>query len=486
MIMKKFYSLIVCMALSVLASAANQEIEGFGKVADVVDLGLSVKWASWNIGASQVADYGGLYGAGDPTGLNTSTSDVDYYYKYGESICGTEYDLATVKWGSSWRMPTFAELVELKDRCSWDFNVTKDEVCGSVATGPNGNSIFIPYAFYITEGQYICSLWSGDMGTNTYSRGYKDLDIYVYGIFLTDGSGCSRGQSIRPVYVGPIYVLTYIVDGEVYKSFELVPETTITPEQAPTKEYFTFSGWSEIPATMPAHDVTVTGTFNVNYYKLTYIVDGVVYKTYQVAYGAAITVEEEPVREGYLFSGWSKVPATMPAHDVTVTGTFSNDRTCAKPTITYEDGELVFTCTTPGATCISTITVDDAGTLVGNRRSITATYFIKVYAMAKGYEDSPMTMALLCWMDDNSMPVNIEEVEMAEVKARPVLIQNQGSTLLLNGVKADTPVNVYDLNGRLMGSGTAMDGTTRISTKLTSGQVAIVRMGERSVKVKLH
>ena len=55
-------------------SVTNREIEGFGRVADAVDLGLSVKWASWNVGASKIADYGGLYGAGDPTGLLTSTS----------------------------------------------------------------------------------------------------------------------------------------------------------------------------------------------------------------------------------------------------------------------------------------------------------------------------------------------------------------------------------------------------------------------------
>lgn len=57
------------------------------------------------------------------------------------------------------------------------------------------------------------------------------------------------------------YTLTYIVDYEVYKSIEIEEGENITPEPAPTKEGYTFSGWSEIPETMPAHDVTVTGTF---------------------------------------------------------------------------------------------------------------------------------------------------------------------------------------------------------------------------------
>jgi hypothetical protein len=57
------------------------------------------------------------------------------------------------------------------------------------------------------------------------------------------------------------YTLTYIVDGVVYKTYQLEAGTSITPEPAPTKDGYTFSGWSDIPSTMPDHDVTVTGTF---------------------------------------------------------------------------------------------------------------------------------------------------------------------------------------------------------------------------------
>jgi len=119
------------------------------------------------------------------------------------------------------------------------------------------------------------------------------------------------------------YTLTYVVDGEVYKTSSVVYGSAITPEAEPTKTGYTFSGWSEIPATMPAGDVTVTGSFAVNSYTLTYMVDGEVYKTSSVNYGAAITPEAEPTKPSYTFSGWSEIPATMPAHDVTVTGTFT-------------------------------------------------------------------------------------------------------------------------------------------------------------------
>ena len=57
------------------------------------------------------------------------------------------------------------------------------------------------------------------------------------------------------------FTLAYIVDGELYRSFIVKYKEAITPLEEPTKEGYTFSGWSEIPETMPAHDVTVTGTF---------------------------------------------------------------------------------------------------------------------------------------------------------------------------------------------------------------------------------
>ena len=125
------------------------------------------------------------------------------------------------------------------------------------------------------------------------------------------------------VKIMPMFALTYIVDDEMYKSYQVEEGVTITPEPALTKEGYTFSGWSEIPETMPAHDVTVTGSFSINSYKLTYIVDGEEYKNFQIDYGTSIAAETEPTKEGYTFSGWSEIPKTMPAHDVTVTGTFS-------------------------------------------------------------------------------------------------------------------------------------------------------------------
>ena len=70
-----------------------------------------------------------------------------------------------------------------------------------------------------------------------------------------------RFSSIKPLSTAYQYNLTYLVDGEVYKTYTINKGDIITPEPTPTKETYVFSGWSEIPETMPDHDVIVTGTF---------------------------------------------------------------------------------------------------------------------------------------------------------------------------------------------------------------------------------
>lgn len=120
------------------------------------------------------------------------------------------------------------------------------------------------------------------------------------------------------------YKLTYIVDGEVYKTEEVLETTPLTPEAAPTKEGYTFSGWSEIPETMPAHDVEVTGYFTVNKYQVTFMYGEEVLKTDSVEYGAVIPLPESLESERYTLIEWLDVPATMPAHDLTIHASFTD------------------------------------------------------------------------------------------------------------------------------------------------------------------
>lgn len=156
-----------------------------------------------------------------------------------------------------------------------------------------------------------------------------NIPLYVPKASVDSYKNTSTWNQFSPIlYVDApnIFRLSYIVDGTEYKSFDIEYGSAITPEPDPIKEGYTFSGWSDIPSTMPAYDVTVTGFFTKNevaYYTLTYIVDGKEYKTYSLAEGDVIKPEPEPTKEGYSFSGWVDLPTTMPAHDVTVTGSFT-------------------------------------------------------------------------------------------------------------------------------------------------------------------
>ena len=124
-----------------------------------------------------------------------------------------------------------------------------------------------------------------------------------------------------------LYTITYMVDGETIKSESLPEGSPITLPEEPTKEGHTFSGWSNVPETMPAEDIVISGSFTVNSYTITYMADGETYQTQQVKYGADVEPIAEPEKEGYTFSGWSNVPETMPAEDIVIEGWFVEDET---------------------------------------------------------------------------------------------------------------------------------------------------------------
>ena len=115
------------------------------------------------------------------------------------------------------------------------------------------------------------------------------------------------------------YTLTFMVDGEVYHTSSLVHRTEVTIPDAPTKEGYTFSGWGKVPATMPAEDTTISGFFTPNTYKVYYYVDGKLVHTAKVTYGEAIPeYVYEPTIEGEAFVGWEgEAYETMPAHNLT-------------------------------------------------------------------------------------------------------------------------------------------------------------------------
>lgn len=180
---------------------------------DAVDLGLSVLWASCNVGAESPEEYGGYFAWGETETKSdyspgaSVTYGVDVSELESQGFIGTNgrltpvYDAATVIWGGDWRMPTLEESIELLDKCTWEWT-SVNGVNGQKITGPNGNSIFLPAAGYRRDevvknsGSYGC-YWSatcyGYYSYNAYSF-YFDAslrDWYYYYRF--------HGRTIRPV-----------------------------------------------------------------------------------------------------------------------------------------------------------------------------------------------------------------------------------------------------------------------------------------------
>ena len=186
---------------------------------EAVDLGLSVKWAAHNVGATTPEEYGGYYAWGETeekdnydwstykwcngssdtmTKYCTSSSDgtVD-----NKTVLDPEDDVAHVKWGGNWRMPTKAEQDELRNNCTWTWTTQKG-VNGYKVTGPNGNSIFLPAAGYRSgtgvnnRGSYGF-YWSSSLRSNNSGNAY--YLSFDSGNFYWNLGGRCPGHSVRPV-----------------------------------------------------------------------------------------------------------------------------------------------------------------------------------------------------------------------------------------------------------------------------------------------
>ena len=173
---------------------------------EYVDLGLSVKWATCNVGATSPEDYGHYFAWGEtsPKEKYTEENSLTYGKQMSDISGNAQYDAATANWGGKWRMPTVAELGELHNNCIWTWT-TQNGVNGDKVVGPNGNSIFLPaagYRFYESSLDYAGSdggYWSStpDDIDDDYGAHYLDFpsdDPYMYYF-----GGRYAGLSVRPV-----------------------------------------------------------------------------------------------------------------------------------------------------------------------------------------------------------------------------------------------------------------------------------------------
>ena len=173
-------------------------------IPEAVDLGLSVKWAAWNMGASSINDVGGYYGWGDPTGELESYTSSDYATGYKElSICGTRYDIATVNWGKDWRLPTVKEIQDLLDNSTIQATI-QDDVPGYLLTC-NGKTLFLPKGGYKLKGETRSSgvmayYWTGEQSDQLYPY---DMCVSTTETYKSSAiPNKAYHMLIRPVYIG--------------------------------------------------------------------------------------------------------------------------------------------------------------------------------------------------------------------------------------------------------------------------------------------
>jgi len=110
------------------------------------------------------------------------------------------------------------------------------------------------------------------------------------------------------------------------------------------------------------------------------------------------------------------------------------------------------------------------------------TYTINVYATKTGCDNSDIATAKLCWIDVEPKMEGITN-GVANVPAKAVLIQTNGGSINVQGCDDGEQVNVYSINGGQVGSAISQNGVAIIDTSLQSGSVAIVKIGDRSVKL---
>ena len=194
---------------------------------EYVDLGLSVKWATCNVGASKPEEYGDYFAWGERqpksiynwstykycNGSSSSLTKYNTYSSFGTVDNKTQLqlsdDAARANWGGSWRMPTRAEQDELRNNCTWTWT-TQNGVNGyKVTSKSNGNSIFLPAAGYRSDSSLnyagnVSDYWSSSLSTYDPDLAYLNPD-WAYVLHFNwagvewDGSYRCSGRSVRPV-----------------------------------------------------------------------------------------------------------------------------------------------------------------------------------------------------------------------------------------------------------------------------------------------
>ena len=172
---------------------------------------------------------------------------------------------------------------------------------------------------------------------------------------------------------------------------------------------------------------------------------------------------------------WSKFGTIKALED-----TDEETKKCETPTISFADGKLTFSCTTEGVEYVSEVTCSDVNKYYSNEINLAACYDITVTAMKTGYDNSDVATAKLYWLTSSG---SLEGAGINNVSMRGIAIQSAGGFVNISSLDNNEKVSFYGIDGKMLGSVTAINGTTSFAAQ--SGSIVVAKIGKESVKIAL-
>ena len=172
---------------------------------------------------------------------------------------------------------------------------------------------------------------------------------------------------------------------------------------------------------------------------------------------------------------WSKFGTIKALED-----TGEETKKCETPTISFADGKLIFSCATEGVEYVSEVTCSDVDKYYSNEINLAACYDITVTAMKTGYDNSDVATAKLYWLTSSG---SIEGAGINNASMRGIAIQSTGGFINISGLDNNEKVSFYGIDGKMLGSATAINGTTSFAAQ--SGSIVVAKIGKESVKIAL-
>ena len=159
-------------------------------------------------------------------------------------------------------------------------------------------------------------------------------------------------------------------------------------------------------------------------------------------------------------------------------GTDVETKKCETPTISFVDGKLTFSCATEGVEYVSDVTCSDVSRYYSNEINLAACYDITVTAMKTGYDNSDVATAKLYWLTSSG---SLEGAGINNVSMRGIAIQSAGGFITISGLDNNENVSFYGIDGKALGSATAINGTTTFAAQ--SGSVVVAKIGKENIKI---